>query len=210
MILGLNTDVRYRGKTFHLQTEDSGVQNPVLLTHIFLGGSIIGTRRSEYGEVLERSDLEEYVRGLMRRQHREAYQALLSGEFDKSGRQGPSAGLSHIPLARKKGPVGLMSESSSSKEPLPQPEVEPEPSPSPFKLKPLPEPPKLEEEKNSEEGDDSMLGSVDMFFVEDESISADESYQEYNAEPLEYPSALMSGLSLDRLLLSHLLEEEAP
>ncbi len=53
MIVGVNTDVRYRGKTLHIQTEDSGPNNPVLVTHVFVGGSILITERSEFSDLLK-------------------------------------------------------------------------------------------------------------------------------------------------------------
>ena len=70
MILGLNTNHDHNGKVFHVQTEDSGLDNPVVVTHCFIGGTIIATRRSEYGDALDRDDLEDHIRGLARTQHR--------------------------------------------------------------------------------------------------------------------------------------------
>ena len=56
MILGINTDTKHKGKTFHIQTEDSGIQNPILVTHIFIGGTIIASKRSSYEDALGRAD----------------------------------------------------------------------------------------------------------------------------------------------------------
>ncbi len=101
MIVGVNTDVRHRGKTFHIQTEDSGPNNPVLVTHVFVGGSIIVTRRSEYADLLNTADWEQAVRQRMRGQHREVTEALQRGDFnDEIKRAGRGPGRSDIPLAR--------------------------------------------------------------------------------------------------------------
>ncbi len=101
MIVGVNTDVRYRGKTFHIQTEDSGPNNPVLVTHVFVGGSIIVTRRSEYTDLLNTPDWEDAVRQRMRSQHREVAEALQQGDFkDEIKRSGRGAVRPDIPLAR--------------------------------------------------------------------------------------------------------------
>jgi hypothetical protein len=99
MILGFNTDTRYKGRTFHIQTEDSGTGNPVIITHLYTGGVILVTRRTEYGDALGRSDLAAHVRGLMRTQHREVQEGLVRGEFDEIIRRPPK---SEIPLARNK------------------------------------------------------------------------------------------------------------
>jgi len=47
-ILGYNHNVRYRGLVFHVQTEDSGQQNPHLFTHLFYEGVIVSTRKYVY------------------------------------------------------------------------------------------------------------------------------------------------------------------
>ncbi|MGK0358316.1 MAG: hypothetical protein ACI9U2_000600 [Bradymonadia bacterium] len=100
MIPGLNTDVRHKGKTFHIQTEDSGPENPVLITHVFLGGTILGTQRQNYGNETDEID----VRDRMRTQHRTMYHALLEGRFDDAARRPLRAKPSKnsIPLAKKR------------------------------------------------------------------------------------------------------------
>lgn len=82
---GFNSNVRHRGAEFHLQTEDSGVRNPRIVTHLFAdGGRIVRTLRFEYREHLGRSDLADFVRTQMRSQHKAMYVALRMGELDAS------------------------------------------------------------------------------------------------------------------------------
>ena len=38
MITGFNTDVKYKGTVFHVQTEDKGVANPIIESLIYKGG----------------------------------------------------------------------------------------------------------------------------------------------------------------------------
>ena len=47
-LLGYNTNVRHKGKLYHIQTEDSGIINPHVFTHLFHGGVIISTRKLVY------------------------------------------------------------------------------------------------------------------------------------------------------------------
>lgn len=101
MIQGLNTEVRYHGRLCHVQTEDSGPQNPVLATHIFLGGKIVVSVRSEYREALDRSDMEDYVHHLMLEQHTKVEDDLRAGKYDNEVR-GLGSARTDIPLARKK------------------------------------------------------------------------------------------------------------
>ena len=118
MILGFNNDIRHRGKTFHVQTEDSGPQNPVITTHVFIGGTILGTKRTEYKDDLGRSDLNNHVRALMQKQHREMMKAVQYGEYDDAARrprrQSPAR---DIPLARDTASLGPAS-------PVPTPSVD--------------------------------------------------------------------------------------
>jgi hypothetical protein len=48
MLSGFNTNFRYRGVLFHVQTEDSGQQNPHVITHLFYGGNNIASDKQEY------------------------------------------------------------------------------------------------------------------------------------------------------------------
>ena len=82
-LLGYNNNVRHRGRVFHIQTEDSGVANPRIMTHLFAdGGRIVKSTRTDYSEHLGRPDLAETVRGLMKDQHKAMFVALRGGELD--------------------------------------------------------------------------------------------------------------------------------
>jgi hypothetical protein len=83
-VAGFNGNIRHRGQIFHLQTEDSGEKNPRIVTHLFGdGGRILRTLRTDYREQLGRPDLHDYVRTLMRQQHKAMYVSLRGGELDE-------------------------------------------------------------------------------------------------------------------------------
>jgi hypothetical protein len=82
MITGANTNVRYRGILFHVQTEDSGRANPHIISHVYHGGTILGTHKTDYSDRLEAADLTSVVRGLIEQQHAAMLQKLNSGGFD--------------------------------------------------------------------------------------------------------------------------------
>ena len=77
-ILGYNHNVRHRGLVFHVQTEDSGVQNPHIFTHLFHGGVILSSRRLNY----DNGAAEESVKSLMQAQHKAVLKDLKGGTFD--------------------------------------------------------------------------------------------------------------------------------
>jgi hypothetical protein len=82
-LLGFNNNVRHRGRIFHIQTEDSGVKFPRLVTHLFAdGGRIVRTTRTDYSEHLEKSDMASVVRGMMKDQHKAMFAALRAGDMD--------------------------------------------------------------------------------------------------------------------------------
>lgn len=84
MIPGFNHNVRYRGRIFHCQTEDSGIQNPHIITHLYVGGNILATKKTSYADIVKADHLEEVVTELMKEQHKEFIKRLVSGAFDTS------------------------------------------------------------------------------------------------------------------------------
>jgi len=82
MITGLNSDVRYRGVAFHVQTEDSGRAHPHVISHLYLGGSILASEKTDYGDDLDLEDLDERVRSIVESQHRGMLEGLAAGGFD--------------------------------------------------------------------------------------------------------------------------------
>jgi len=83
-LTGYNSNVRHRGRMFHIQTEDSGQAYPRILTHLFAdGGRIVKSLRSEYAEHLGEAEWPAIVRELMKSQHKAMFVALRSGELDE-------------------------------------------------------------------------------------------------------------------------------
>ena len=82
MITGANTNVRYRGIVFHVQTEDSGRANPHIISHVYHGGTILSSEKTEYKDHLESDDLVEIVKGLIESQHARMLERLQGGGFD--------------------------------------------------------------------------------------------------------------------------------
>ena len=86
MLIGFNNDVEYRGKTFHIQTEDHGEGDPRIETQLFFSGAILDTVITSYEETLEGYDgpeAEERIRAQMKASHRSLYKKLMAGEYDE-------------------------------------------------------------------------------------------------------------------------------
>ncbi len=83
-LLGYNTNVRHHGKLYHIQTEDSGVQRPHIITHLFAdGGRIIASKKTTYGDILGTDDLQARVKQMMRDQHKAMFIELRDGIYDE-------------------------------------------------------------------------------------------------------------------------------
>lgn len=85
MMPGFNTDFKYRGETYHVQTEDNGVGNPVVVTLLYHKGAILASRRTPYHDLIGRTGFEQELKGLMKNQHKDLMRALLAGVYDKNG-----------------------------------------------------------------------------------------------------------------------------
>ena len=79
METGFNTDVEYQKKIFHVQTEESGPQNPVIITHLFYKGAILNSKKTNYSSLLDPKSEIEKLKELMKKQHEEMIGLLLSG-----------------------------------------------------------------------------------------------------------------------------------
>ena len=83
-LLGYNTNIRHKGKVFHIQTEDSGILKPHVMTHLFAdGGRILKSQKTSYAHLLETEDLSTQVKKLMQDQHKGMFLALREGQFDE-------------------------------------------------------------------------------------------------------------------------------
>ena len=85
-LLGYNTNVRHKGRIYHIQTEDSGINHPHIITHLFAdGGRIVASKKTSYAEQVGSPDLRDTVKALMREQHKAMFIGLRDGLYDDPG-----------------------------------------------------------------------------------------------------------------------------
>ena len=84
MLAGLNHNIRHRQRVYHIQTEDSGVSNPQIVTHIFVGGNILATQKISYEQHLHAPERNRVVRKMMEQQHKSMLRNLVNGTYDDS------------------------------------------------------------------------------------------------------------------------------
>jgi hypothetical protein len=81
-VSGFNHNITHAGRVFHVQTEDSGINNPNIITHLFVGGNILASKKTSYAELLKAENLQELVRQLMEDQHKQMLRNVVSGVYD--------------------------------------------------------------------------------------------------------------------------------
>jgi hypothetical protein len=77
-VLGYNHNLRYGGRTFHVQTEDSGLGYARLYTHLFYEGTILSSKKQEY----DPASPEDAVRATMQQLHKAMIRELTHREHD--------------------------------------------------------------------------------------------------------------------------------
>ncbi len=79
MLVGYNTNVPYKGKLYHVQTEDNGTRNPVIVTLLYIKGTILASKRTSYAHILSDQRYKELVREMMKEQHKTMIKELIRG-----------------------------------------------------------------------------------------------------------------------------------
>jgi hypothetical protein len=83
MVVGFNHNFRYQGEVYHIQTEDSGMLSPNIVTLLYQGGTILASKKTSYADIARIDNLEQVVEELMKEQHKNMLRGLKSGEFDE-------------------------------------------------------------------------------------------------------------------------------
>jgi len=93
MITGYNTDVRYKERVFHVQTEDKGVSNPFIESVVYFGGQVMAAKRATYSDLLQQGEGSAAIASRMDNQHRMMIAAIRAGKLDGKLRSvlGPDA-----------------------------------------------------------------------------------------------------------------------
>jgi hypothetical protein len=82
VITGFNTDIEHNGVVYHVQTEDKGLDSPVILSLVYSGGTILASKRSPYEDLIAEGFSDEVLAERLKRQHRLICAAIHSGRID--------------------------------------------------------------------------------------------------------------------------------
>ncbi|MBM4144906.1 MAG: hypothetical protein FJ240_01340 [Nitrospira sp.] len=86
MLVGYNTNIPYKDKTYHVQTEDNGKNNPVIVTLLYSKGAILASKKTSYADIVSDHDYEHKVRELMKTQHKIMIKELIAGKYTEEAK----------------------------------------------------------------------------------------------------------------------------
>ncbi len=82
MITGFNTDIEFQGVTYHVQTEDKGVDTPLILSLVYDRGTILASKRSPYDDLLAGVFDEKTLTERLQKQHKLICAAIMAGRIE--------------------------------------------------------------------------------------------------------------------------------
>jgi hypothetical protein len=87
MLIGFNNDVEFKGKMYHIQTEDHGIKDGQITTIIFFSGQILDSNKISYLADLKGIEDEEEKKKIIKKHmvelHRNFYKRLFDGDYEE-------------------------------------------------------------------------------------------------------------------------------
>jgi hypothetical protein len=133
VITGFNTDIPYDGVTYHVQTEDKGLDTPLILSLVYVGGHIIASKRTPYADLISMGFDEGALTERLQRQHKLICAAIKQGRVEDLKRMSGPNGGSAQPEAAPGGRKAAGQRRKKSDAPAAAPE---EPAPPPVETTP--------------------------------------------------------------------------
>jgi hypothetical protein len=82
VITGFNTDIEHDGVVYHVQTEDKGLDTPLILSLVYVGGAILASKRAPYEDLIATGFSDEALSERLKRQHKLICAAINSGRIN--------------------------------------------------------------------------------------------------------------------------------
>jgi hypothetical protein len=120
VITGFNTDIEHEGVVYHVQTEDKGLDSPLILSLVYAGGAILASKRSRYEDLIASGFDEEVLAKRLKRQHRLICAAINAGRLEELKRMAgrPEEELSQPALTQPTGPAPRGRKTAKASEPV--------------------------------------------------------------------------------------------
>ncbi|MEP6946228.1 MAG: hypothetical protein ABJA02_09950 [Acidobacteriota bacterium] len=82
MISGFNTDIEFEDVVYHVQTEDKGLSAKKVISLVYVGGTILASKRSPYDDLVAAGFDENVLAERLQKQHRLICAAIKAGRID--------------------------------------------------------------------------------------------------------------------------------
>ncbi|UCC39403.1 MAG: hypothetical protein JSV96_16685 [Candidatus Aminicenantes bacterium] len=79
---GLNTETTHLGISYHIQTQDKGLNVHYIESLIYKSGKLLSSRRTYYTAYLNSADLKENIDRLIKEQHNTILKEISEGKFE--------------------------------------------------------------------------------------------------------------------------------
>ncbi|HVE59865.1 MAG TPA: hypothetical protein VNB22_23835 [Pyrinomonadaceae bacterium] len=83
MITGFNTDIEHDGVIYHVQTEDKGVETPLILSLVYDRGTILASKRTLYDDLMQSGFDEKVLAERLQKQHKLICAAVRAGRIEE-------------------------------------------------------------------------------------------------------------------------------
>lgn len=89
--------MEHGGVIYHVQTEDKGLDSPIILSLVYSGGAILASKRSPYHDLIAEGFTDEALSERLKRQHRLICAAIHSGRINDLKRMGGAREPEYFP-----------------------------------------------------------------------------------------------------------------
>lgn len=83
VISGFNTDIEFEGVVYHVQTEDKGLSAKTVISLVYVGGTILASKRSPYDDIVASGFDETVLAERLQKQHRLICAAIQAGRINE-------------------------------------------------------------------------------------------------------------------------------
>ncbi len=82
VITGFNTDIEHDGVVYHVQTEDKGLETPLILSLVYNRGTILASKRARYDDLIQSGFDEKVLAERLQKQHKLICAAVRAGRIE--------------------------------------------------------------------------------------------------------------------------------
>ncbi len=82
MTSGKQTDIKHKGSTLYVQTQDKGLKAQYVESLVYASGKVLVSRKTSYTTFLGVPNLKRKIRDIIGSQHKKVLEEISSGQFD--------------------------------------------------------------------------------------------------------------------------------